>query len=113
MDEFPRQGEIFFAQLPGETKERPALVVSVNARNQFGNSVLVVPLTTNSRPAPTHVSLSAGEGGLPHESVARCENVTTLPKSLLTRGPLGVPLPATRMREIVLAVVRAMGGFSS
>ncbi|MDQ2686733.1 MAG: type II toxin-antitoxin system PemK/MazF family toxin [Armatimonadota bacterium] len=112
MADFPRQGEIFFARLPEETKERPTLVVSINARNQFGNSILVVPLTTNPRPAPTHVSLSAGEGGLPLASVARCENVTTLPKSLLTRGPLGVALSTVRMKEIVLAVVRAMGGLS-
>lgn len=112
MADFPRQGEIFFVQLPDEAKERPALVVSINARNRFGNSVLVVPLTTNPRPAPTHITLSTVEGGLPQTSVARCENVTTLPKALLTHGPLGVPLTAARMREIILAVVRAMGGLS-
>lgn len=106
---FPLRGEIFFVHLPGETKERPALVVSVNARNEFGNSVLVVPLTTNPRPAPTHVPLKAGEGGLPRDSQARCENITTVPKSVLTRGPLGPPLPVSRMQEIADAVMRALG----
>lgn len=106
---FPKRGEIYFVRLPDEAKQRPALVVSADARNEHGNSVLVIPITRNLRPAPTHVLLQAGEGGLPQASVARCENVTTLPKSLLARDPLGAPLSSARMQELINAVLRALG----
>lgn len=109
MATFPLQGEIFFVRLPEESKERPTLVVSINARNEYGNSVLVVPLTTNLRVAPTHVRLNAGEVGLLRDSQARCENITTLSKSLLVRGPLGSPVSAAKLQEIMRAVMRAMG----
>jgi mRNA-degrading endonuclease toxin of MazEF toxin-antitoxin module len=57
------------------------LIVSTDARNEFANSVLAFPVTTNLRPAPTHVLLAAGQDGLSHDSMARCENVSYLHKS--------------------------------
>src|SRR5437667_1568522 len=81
MPVFPRRGEIFLALFPGEEKDRPAVVVSLNARNERANSVIAVPVTTNPRPLSTHVDLPAGEGGLEKDSVARCENLSMLPKS--------------------------------
>jgi mRNA interferase MazF len=88
---YPRRGEIYLVKLPGhpsDTKNRPALVVSLDVRNRLANDVIVVPLSTNLRPAPTHVELPAGEGGLKETSMAKCEQVTTLDKTFLIRGPL-------------------------
>ena len=59
----PLRGCIYWVTIPGEpdAKRRPALVVSVNARNRLANDVLVIPASTTLRPAPTHVKLSKGE----------------------------------------------------
>ena len=85
-DEFPRRGEIWLAQFPDDPKLRPALIVSIDQRNQFSNSVLGVPITTNLRPAPTHVLLPKGQGGLDRDSMARCENVSYTLRVRLSRG---------------------------
>jgi len=109
VSEYPRRGEVYFAALPDETKQRPVIVVSPDPRNHFAHDVLVVPVTTAARPAPTHVSLEANEGGLPRPSTAQCEHVTTLHKQFLQRGPLAGRLPLARMQEIERGLMRAVG----
>lgn len=78
-------------------------------RNEFANSVLAVPVTTNLRPAPTHVPLPAGEGGLALDSMARCENVSHLHKSRLGRGPLGAAISPTCLLDVERRLLRALG----
>ena len=94
---------------PSDTKDRPALVVSLDVRNRLANDVMVVPLSTTLRLAPTHVELSAGEGGLKETSMAKCEQVTTLDKSFLIRGPFAGTISASLMREVEKAIQRAIG----
>jgi mRNA interferase MazF len=107
-----RRGEIYLVKLPGhpfESKDRPALVVSLDVRNRMANDVIVVPLSTTLRPAPTHVELPAGEGGLKETSMAKCEQVTTLDKSFLIRGPFAGTINSLLMQEIEKAIQRAIG----
>jgi mRNA-degrading endonuclease toxin of MazEF toxin-antitoxin module len=85
------------------------LIVSLNSRNEYSNSVLAVPVTTNPRPAPTHVALPAKQGGLTHDSMARCENVSYLHKSRLSHGPLGGTISPALMREIERCLLRSLG----
>ncbi len=92
-----------------DVKDRPALVVSLDVRNRLANDVIVVPLTTTLRPAPTHVELRAGEGGLKKISMAKCEQVTTLHKSFLVRGPFAGTISPHLMMEIERAIQRAIG----
>jgi mRNA interferase MazF len=50
-------------------------------------SVIVVPVSTSpaqARRGPTVVTLPAGAGGIPNDSVALCHQVTTLDRSKLT-----------------------------
>jgi len=111
---YPRRGEIWLVRLPGwspEAQERPALVVSVDVRNCLANDVIVVPLTTNLRPAPTHVELPAGEGGLRQTSMARCEQITTLPKKYLLRGPFAGTVSPEKLKEVEQAILVAVGVF--
>ena len=96
-------------QFPDDPKLRPALIVSLDVRNELANSVLAVPITTNLRPSPTHVSLPAKQGGLMQDSMARCENVSYLHKSRLSRGPLGNPISAPLMREVERCLLRSLG----
>src|SRR4030066_294011 len=89
MVEYPKRGEVYLVTLPSKPKDmknRPALVVSLDIRNKLANDIIVVPLSTTLRPAPTHVLLPEGEGGLSKASMAKCEQVTTIDKSLLIRG---------------------------
>ena len=99
MATFPRRGEIWLVEFPDDPKSRPALIVSPDVRNELANSVLAVPVTTNLRPAPTHVLLPAGQGGLNHDSIAGCENVSYLHKSRLNRGPLAGVVNLPLMHE--------------
>ena len=109
---YPRRGEIYLVKLPehpSDPKDRPALVVSLDVRNRMANDVIVVPLSTTLRPAPTHVELPAGEGGLKETSMAKCEQVTTLDKSFLIRGPFAGTINSLLMQEIEKAIQRAIG----
>jgi mRNA-degrading endonuclease toxin of MazEF toxin-antitoxin module len=62
-----------------------------------------------SAPPPTHVPLPAGQGGLAHDSMARCENVSYLHKSRLARGPLAGRVDAALMAEVERCLLRALG----
>jgi len=62
----PRRGFVYWVRTPDEPggKRRPALVVSPDVRNRLANDVIVVPVSSVIRDAPTHVRLRAREGGL-------------------------------------------------
>src|SRR3972149_1507185 len=109
---YPRRREIYLVKLPGhpaDAKDRPALVVSLDVRNRLANDVIVGPLSTTLRPAPTHVELPAGEGGLKETALAKCEQVTTLDKPFLVRAPVAGTASPSRMQEIEKAIQRAIG----
>jgi mRNA interferase MazF len=109
MPAFPRRGEIWLVNFPDDPKSRPALIVSLDVRNELSNSVLAVPVTTNLRPSPTHVPLPAKQAGLMHDSMARCENVSYLHKSRLSRGPLDGTISHVLMREVERCLLISLG----
>lgn len=108
---FPRRGHIYRVQIPGEPgrKIRPALVLSPDVRNRLANDVIVVPLSSHLREAPTHVRLQRKEGGLPRVSMIKAEQISTLPRGRLDARPLGGPLSAERMVAVEKAVLRSIG----
>lgn len=72
--------------------------------------MLVVP--TFSNPASrndSYVKIAAGEGGLPKNSVAKCDQITTLDKDFLDKGPLGNRISLPLMWQIHRCVRKAMG----
>ncbi len=81
----------------------------MDVRNRLANDVIVVPLSTALRPAPTHVEIPAGEGGLKHPSMAKCEQVTALATSFLLRGPFAGTISSLLMRDVEKAIQRAIG----
>ena len=108
----PQQGEIYLVKIPGhplDRKLRPALVVSLDVRNQWAHDVLVVPLSTTLRSAPTHVLVPEGEGGLHYASMAKCEQVTTLTKSLLIKGPFAGKVSERILAQVQQGIMRAIG----
>lgn len=106
---FPQRGEVWLVDFPDDPKSRPALIISPDARNEFANSVLAIPITTNLRPAPTHVLLPGGQCGLTYDSMARCENVSYLNKSRLRRGAFSGTVAVAQMREIERCLLRSLG----
>ncbi len=108
----PRRGEIYLVRFPRQRKDnkpRPALIVSMGVRNRLANDVIVVPISATLRTSPTHVELSEGEGGLDLTSMAKCEQITTLNKSFLIRGPFSGTISPMMMTEVERAIQRAVG----
>ena len=71
--------------------------------------MLVVPCSTVRRVAPTHVPLGRGEAGLPAASVAKCEQVMTVPRAELAPEAVGTVLGRERMDQVERALLRAFG----
>ncbi|HKA37551.1 MAG TPA: type II toxin-antitoxin system PemK/MazF family toxin [Thermoanaerobaculia bacterium] len=111
MNAFPRRGVFYWVEIPGEPgrKRRPALVISLNARNRFADDVLIIPASTTLRPAPTHVHLKKGTGGLARESVLKCEQVTTLSKRFVSDTALGGEISGALLEDVERGVLRAIG----
>src|SRR6266498_3256183 len=109
----PRQGEIWFVYTPGNPDDphqpRPALIVSEDDRNVALNTAMVVPIFSRGWPGPTHVPLRRGAGGVPHDSILFCEELTTLNHHFLAEGPVGPPVARRVIEQIVGAVRRALG----
>jgi mRNA interferase MazF len=110
--EYPKRGEIYLINLPSkpnDIKNRPALVISLDIRNELAADIIVVPLSTNLRQSPTHVLLQEGQGGLSKASMAKCEQLTTIDKSLLIRGPFAGKISNKKIEEIEKAAMIAIG----
>ncbi|RTL45766.1 MAG: type II toxin-antitoxin system PemK/MazF family toxin [Candidatus Melainabacteria bacterium] len=112
---FPQIGEVYWVNLPNQPNDphqpRTAIVISPNGRNKSCNDIIVVPTTSSAkfRAHPlVHVLLPAGEGGLKRNSIVRCDQVTTIDKSLLGSGALGSPIGAKYQEQIIRGVRRAI-----
>jgi len=110
---FPLRGEIYLIKAvksAGDLKKRPAVVISINVRNQYSRTVLVVPLTSDLRGAhlPTRVLIPAGEGGLEAELLAVCESIVVIQKSYLDQGPYGTVSDKT-LGKICRGIQTAIG----
>ncbi len=109
----PRRGEIWTVFTPGQPTDphqpRPALVISVDQRNIAEDDVVVIPIFTRGAVGPTHVQVKSPVGGLEHDSVLFCEEITTLDTEFLHQGPLGDQVPDSLLRRVVRAVRIAIG----
>lgn len=90
------RGDIFDADLPG-LGARPVLVVTRQAAIPVLSSVTVAPITSTVRGIASEVPLDS-EHGLSPPSVASCDNLLTIEKTLLIgrRGALA-PEDAPRL----------------
>ncbi|MEG4233837.1 type II toxin-antitoxin system PemK/MazF family toxin [Microcoleus sp. Pol11C3] len=110
---YPHQGEIYLSRALrqlGDTKKRPVVVVSPDIRNEWTDSVIVVPFTSNRQGVenPTRVLIPAGEGGLQADSLAVCENVSALRHTFLEQGPYG-QISAVSLARIQRAIQVSIG----
>jgi len=84
-------------------------VISADVRNALRDHVIVVPIFSSGRLGPTRVALPAGTGGLDHDSVVFCDEVTTLHHAFLGNRPPGSRVPARILKDVVKAIRRAVG----
>jgi mRNA-degrading endonuclease toxin of MazEF toxin-antitoxin module len=89
-------------------KRRPAVILSPDVRNRLANDVIIVPCSTRARPMAWHVQLQPGEAGLRQASMAKCEEIATVPKSWIDPDELAHLSPG-RMRQVELAIFSALG----
>jgi mRNA-degrading endonuclease toxin of MazEF toxin-antitoxin module len=103
---FPKRGEVYLVQLD---KPRPAIILSVDQLNRHAVDVCVVGITTKQhRKFSLRLPLKAKEGRLDFDCWAKCDQVTTVEKSLLRYPALGA-LSATSMARIEEQVRIALG----
>ena len=109
----PRRGELWSVYTPGQPVDphqpRPALIISADVRNRLSDDVIVIPIFSAGRLGPTRVALRAGTGGIRHDSILFCDEITTIHRDFLARGPLGPAVPDSVLRQVVRAVRRALG----
>lgn len=112
LPDWPRRGEIWWAFTPGQPRDphqpRPVLIVSVDARNRVADDFTVVPIFSQGRLGPTRVALPASEGGLAHDSIAFCEEITTIYQGFFDAGPLGGLVSEITMYRVTFAIQSAI-----
>lgn len=98
------RGEVWDASIPG-VGSHPVVVVTRDAAIPLMTSVVCVLVTTTYRGHVAEVELGSDEG-LGHDSVANCDNVFTLPKTVLKRrkGKLGQAKQAELGRALTIAL---------
>jgi len=110
----PQRGYVWYVFLPGQPDDphqpRPALILSDNVRNRLTDDLIVVPIFSTGRPGPTRVPIGAGVGGLHHEGILFCEELATIDRDFLVRGPLGSRVPDDLLNSVVRAIIIAIGG---
>ncbi len=101
-----RRGEIWTYRFAAPDKRRPVLVLTRQEVIPFLHTVMVAPITSTIRGAPSEVVVGPSHG-LKHESAVNLDHVQTVERSRLTRyiGQLG----AAKMREVCLALATAAG----
>ena len=95
---FPRKGEIWLLKNPERIKEigkdyRPVLIISNDERNEYDNSVVVLPMTTDDLEniLPVEVYLeNTPETGLDKPSKVLCDSPFTWNKGLRFDKKLGI-----------------------
>jgi mRNA interferase MazF len=84
------------------------VVISENVRNRLRDDLIVIPIFSRGQLGPTRVSMPGRATGLRHNSVAFCEEITTIDRDFLARGPIGMLSPML-VDAIVRGVRRAIG----
>lgn len=99
------RGEVWWVELPGAGR-RPACVLTRQAAIPVLGSVLVAPATRVLRGIATEVRLTRADG-MPDDCALTFDNLTTVPKALLTERIVALGEP--RLGELCDALRAATG----
>jgi mRNA interferase MazF len=108
-----RRGEVWYVdtlQHPDDPHHpRPAIVLSENVRNNLRDHAIVVPIYSRGTLGPTHLAIRGGTGGLAHDSVIFCEEISTVAQRFFRYGPIGPLVPEYLLEAIVVGVRISLG----
>lgn len=96
-----RRGEVWWARLPKPIGRRPVVLLSRHTAYRVRTAVTVAPVTRTVRNIPVEVPLDRADG-LPARCVVNLDDITTIPKTLVTERIS--TLSDERMREIAEAI---------
>ncbi len=99
------RGEVWWAEHP-EAGRRPFLILTREAAIPALRRVVAVPATRTIRGIPTEVVIDVDDG-MPQRCALSFDNITTLPKSLLTERICRLDI--TRLTEACRALRIATG----
>ena len=100
------RGEIWQYRFRSPDKRRPVLVLSRQEVIPLLHTVMVAPITSTRRGAPSEVAVGAGEG-LKHESAVNLDHVQTVERARL--ASFVGSLDAAQMRRVCRALAVATG----
>lgn len=86
-----KEGDVVYADIPNaighqQGGRRYFLIVSNNIGNKYSGMVRGIPFTSqNKKPMPTHVYYTAGEGGLPKDSILLSECIWDINKDQIIK----------------------------
>jgi mRNA interferase MazF len=100
------RGDIWMYRFKAPDKRRPVVVLSRQEVISLLHTVMVAPITSTRRGAPSEVALGPDEG-LKHESSANLDHVQTVDQSRLIAF-VGTVAPA-KMQQICRALAIATG----
>jgi mRNA interferase MazF len=100
------RGEIWSYRFKRPDKRRPVLVLTRSEVIPLLHTVMVAPVTSTRRGAPSEVHVGAAEG-LKHESAVNLDHVQTVEQARLV-GFVGTLSPA-RMQQVCRALAIATG----
>ena len=83
------RGEVWWVEHP-EAGRRPACVLTRQAAIPVLSAILVAPATRTIRDIPTEMTLTR-EDGMPEECALSFDNLSTVPKALLTERIMRIP----------------------
>ena len=103
-----KRGNIYLAALDPTigseiNKTRPVIVVSNNLNNEFGNTVTILPLTSNTEKIyPFEVFIKRDIANLPKDSKVKADQIRTIDKMRIIKE-IG-ELPKEIISEIEVAI---------
>ena len=100
------RGEVWQYAFSAPDKRRPVLIISRQSVIGLLQTVMVAPITSTIRGAPSEVIIGTDEG-LKHDSAVNLDHVQTVEQSRLVRR-MGQVSPAT-MRDVCRAMAIALG----
>lgn len=109
----PKRSEVYYVSFDPTVgveirKTRPALIIQNDVGNTHSPATIVAAITSSTREIyPYEVSLPAGEGGLPRNSIVLLNQIRTIDKKRLGRK-LGT-ISAETMRKVERALAISLG----
>ena len=101
-----KRGEIWLYRFKPPNKRRPVVVLTRSEVIDFLHTVMVAPITSTIRGAPSEVAVGIDEG-LKRDSAVNLDHVQTVDKNRLQRF-VG-SLDASKMRQVCRALAIATG----